>query len=88
LDIPVWDNQIQYTLDLFVEPQTSNTVLSLSEESAKEELAQVSPKLIGRQMGMAKVEKIIGSTTKQRVLVINREQALQLIATLETFVKT
>lgn len=87
IDIPIWDNQIKFLTDSFAEPQLTNTVLSPTEAAAKAELARVLPTLIGREMGIAKIEKVVDTKTRQRVLVVNREQAIQLIKQLETLAK-
>jgi len=86
LDIKLWDNQIYYEADMWAEPQMTQTVLRVTEENAKEELQGVVETLPGKIVGAACITKVVKTKTRDRILVVDREQALQLIATLEQFV--
>ena len=85
LDIPVFDNKVKYLLDSFAEPQFATTVLSSTEASAKTELERVLPTMVGREVGLAKIERVVETKTLPRVLVVNREEALKLKNLLEIF---
>jgi hypothetical protein len=87
IDIPIWDNIIEYRTEMFVERQQSRTVLSGTETSAKEQMAMVLKNFIGRQIGIDQVTSVNSTETKERVLVVNVAEARELHQKLEAFLK-